>query len=123
MVSLELYSKKFQLKYLSLNNYFLAESFMYSHSRRGKASRTNFAVHNVRYKGCFRLEYQFTEKGDGFIILYAAHGGQSDNELNRIYSYNKTMKKWHVTEVPAQGHSVSVPFLVLLNPNYYTKEV
>ena len=83
---------------------------MYSHSRRGKASRTNFPAHNVEYRGCFRLEYRFIEKGDGFIILYAAHGGQSDKELNRIYSYNKTMEKWYSTEVPTTSHSVSVPF-------------
>ena len=56
------------------------------------------------------MEYRFIEKDDGLIILYAAHGGQSDKELNRIYSYNKTMEKWYSTEVPTISHSVSVPF-------------
>ena len=122
VTSLKLFSVKFQWKYLLINNYFLAEIYMYSHSRRREASRMNYAAHNVEYRGCFRLEYQFIEKGVGFIILYAAHGQQTDSELNRIYSYNKTKGKWYSTEVPTKSHSVSVPFLTLLNPNFYFKK-
>lgn len=96
---------------------------MYSHSRRGVASRMNYGTQGVEYRGCFRLEYMFIEKAVGFIILYAAHGTQRDEELNRIYSYNKTNKKWYSTEVPTKSHSVSVPFLMLLNLNFYLGKV
>ena len=84
------------------------DTFLYAHSKKGKAFRMNYYIESIAHKGCFQLEYQFMQEAVGFIILYSAYGTERDDEFNRIYSYNKTVGKWYTAEVPANNRDVSV---------------